>query len=221
MKIVQTIPWYYPAYGFGGPQNKLRFVIRQLVNIGYKNITVISTNALSPDKYKSSLPESSIIDDINVIRMKNLFKIGSYSITNLFGKILNDLDPNIIHCRLDRTFITDYSIIWAYKKNIPTILEPNGATPYDICNNIGKRLHDLITLKSSYKLSSVILAESNNEREQIIKFGIPSEKIFVNSAGVDTVFFSNGLKERFCTFIGLKNNSNNKHILFVGRFNLI
>ena len=69
MRILQIIPYYAPAWGYGGPPRIMFDYARMLVSRGHK-VTVYTTDAYRRDKRIEKAKD--IIDGVEVRYFKNL-----------------------------------------------------------------------------------------------------------------------------------------------------
>ena len=68
MKILQVIPYFVPAYSYGGPVKVCFDISKELVKRGHQ-VTVATTDTLDGDNRILKLEEE--IDGINILRFKN------------------------------------------------------------------------------------------------------------------------------------------------------
>ncbi|MDP3970729.1 MAG: glycosyltransferase [bacterium] len=130
MKILQVIPYFVPAFSYGGPIQTCLVISQHMVNNGHE-VTVATTDTLDGKERIYFLNED--IDGIRVVRFRNV----SNSIakkTNLFLPIGfrkwckdNIKQFDIIHCH---DFFTYQNIVvryYAKKYHIPFIIQPHGS----------------------------------------------------------------------------------------------
>jgi len=173
MKILQIIPYFVPAYGYGGPLKVCFDISRELVKHGHE-ITVATTDTLDGRNRIKKLEEE--INSIEVIRFRN--------ISNWMAKNYNGYLPlrfyfwakknlkkyDMVHCH---DFFTLQNIITAHfckKYSVPFLIQPHG-TLSSIRQKAEFRLIKKIFLKlfsSVLKNSKNIIALTENEKQEII-----------------------------------------------------
>lgn len=129
MKILQVIPYFVPAYGYGGPLKACFDVSKELVKRG-NEVTVVTTDTFDGKNRISKLEEE--IDGIRIIRFKNISNslaknYNGYLPVGFFGWAKNNLKSfDVAYCH---DFFTLQNIIVAYfckKYSVPFIIQPHG-----------------------------------------------------------------------------------------------
>jgi len=130
MKILEVIPYFIPAYSYGGPVKVCFDVSKELVRRNH-SVTVVTTDTLDEKKRIKKLEEEA--DGIKIIRFRN--------VSNWMAKKLNGYLPlgfylwtksnikkfDFVHCH---DFFTLQNIIVSYfckKYNVPFVIQPHGS----------------------------------------------------------------------------------------------
>ncbi|MFA5995932.1 MAG: FkbM family methyltransferase [Patescibacteria group bacterium] len=129
-KILQVIPYFVPAYGYGGPVKVCFDVSKELVQRGY-NVTVATTDTLDDKRRIKQLDET--IAGVRILRFKN--------VSNRFAKKYNAYLPisfyfwfkknvqsfDLVYCH---DFFTLQNVIVSHfckKYSVPYFIQPHGA----------------------------------------------------------------------------------------------
>lgn len=221
MKILQVIPYFVPAYGYGGPLKVCFDLSKELLVHGHE-ITVATTDALDEKNRIQKLEEE--IDGIKIIRFRN--------ISNWIAKNCNGYIPfgfyfwaknnipkfNAIHCH---DFFTLQNIIISHfckKYDVPFIIQPHGTLSpirQEANFNFAKKTFTKL-FNGVLKNSKNIIALTENEKNDIIQIDPTlAKKIKVVPNGIRLEEFENiekiDLHERY----GIPQK--NKVIGYIGR----
>lgn len=222
MKILQVVSYFPPAYAFGGPVNVAYQISKKLTMRG--NEVVVYTSDAKNIHSRLNLPRLKLVDGMFINYFKNI-SMSTVSNYNLFitpdiiFHIKNEIkDFNIIHLHEYRTFQNIIAYKYAKKYKIPYVLQAHGS----ICRNSEKNnLKKLFDLSFGYDLlaqSSGVIAISEQEKQQYIKFGVEKDKITIIPNGVDLSLYNNLSKK--CYFKRRYDIEKNVHIiLYLGRIN--
>ena len=225
MKILEVIPYFIPAYSYGGPVKVCFDLSKQLTKRNYK-VTVATTDTLDGKNRIKKLEEN--IEEIKIIRFRNI----SNSIAKNFNGYLpfgfyfwakkNIQNFDVVHCH---DFFTLQNIVVAHfckKYSIPFIIQPHGTlspvrqkAKFKIIKKIFLKL-----FKDVLKNSKNIIALTENEKTEIISIDSNLEnKITVIPNGLRMKEFENIKK------IDLHEKYNipkeNKIIGYIGRIQYI
>ncbi len=225
MKILQVIPYFYPANAYGGPVNVVYEISNELVKRGHE-IIVLTTDAYDRNK---RIVSNNAIEDINgikVVHCKNLSNYFGYhyrlfypyNFKKILKKYLSYVD--VVHLHEYRTYQNLITYKYATKYGIPYVVQPHGSVPIMMKNKILQILFNKLCGNQLLKDCNKIIALTDAEKIQLISKGVDKDKIAVIPNGIN-----------FKTNINLKNNSMfrkkyriNKDeiiLLYVGRINKI
>jgi len=220
MKILQVVPYFPPAYAFGGPVKVAYQISRELIKRGHE-VVVYTTDAKDFDS-RLEVDSSNTIKEMKVHRFRNLsltlvkkLKLFITPQLTLFArKEVKKFD--IIHLHEYRTFQNIIIHHYARKYDVPYVLQAHGSLP-----RIGawRRLKWIYDVLFGYRLlrgASKVIALSKVEAEQYKAMGVPEEKIAIIPNGIDLSEYANlppkgAFKKRF----GIPEEK--KIILYLGR----
>jgi len=219
MKILQVIPYFPPAYAFGGPVTGAYLLSRELVRRGHE-VTVYTTNAYNLSS-KINIPFYRTLDGINVYSFNNLsmipVKYSKLFITpNLIPFTFKDIkNYDIIHLHEYRTFQNVIVSFVSKHYRIPYILQANGSLDY-LGRKIRKITFDLLWGYKILKNAAKLIALTKFEAEQYRSFNIPYEKIVIIPSTFDASKYEKLLpKGKFREKYNV--GSDEKIVLYLGR----
>ena len=189
MKILQVVPYFSPAYAFGGPVKVAFQVSRELVKRGHQ-VVVWTSDAKDLDSRLTVKPVS-IVDGIKVHYMRNLSMIpvkkSKIFITpELVSKVKEDIKEfDIVHLHEYRSFQNIVVHHYANKYGVPYVLQACGSLPRIIAKQRLKWIYDVLFGYRLLRDASKVLALSLMEAEQYSEMGVPNEKIAIIPNGID------------------------------------
>lgn len=189
MKILQVIPYFVPAWGYGGPIPVCYELSKKLVENGH-NVTVCTTDALDSNNRINVKKEK--IDGIDVLRFRNISNYLAWY-HNLFIPIgfINFIKNNlksydIIHLHDYRTFLNVILYRYATKYGVPYILQPHGTSHIILKKQRLKMLFDKKLGYAIIKKANLILVLNETEAKKLERMGAKTDKIKIIPNGIDT-----------------------------------
>lgn len=224
-KILYVIPYFVPAWGYGGPVKVSFDFAKELVSSGY-DITVVTTDVLDAKKRNNKLYEK--IEGINIIRFKNISnilakKFNFYSPIGLNRWLKQNIEKfDFIHIHEIFTYQSLVASRLCCKLHKPYIVQPHGALSSMAKKSRFYYLKNLFlkNLKSMFTNSQAIIVLNEKEKEDVSKT-LPWTKSLIKIVpnGINLNEFKNikkiNLHRRYN--ISLKN----KIIVFIGRIHKI
>lgn len=221
MKILQVIPYF--DWSYGGPVRVVYDISQQLSKKGH-NVTIYTTDAGMNHRTKED-KQIKLNDDVKIEYFKcvnnwlaNNIKLHiSYQ---MFVAIQTEIkNYDIIHLHECRGVPHIYVWYFAQKYNIPYIVEAHGATPKRIGNQnsiqtMFKICYDEVVGKKILKNASKLVALTDTEAKEYIKFGIDPSKIQIIPNGIDLQKY-NLQNKKYCK--AESNLDEEQKIVYVGR----
>ncbi|MFC2066085.1 glycosyltransferase [Chloroflexota bacterium] len=219
MNILQVIPYFVPAWDYGGPVQVAYGASKELVKRGHK-VTVYTTDALNVNCRAGEREE--VIDGIIVKRFRNLsntlvHKHKIFLTPGMLPAIRKEISSfDIIHAHEYRTIQNVIVRYYARKHGIPYVIQAHGALPRVTAK---LRLKHAFDATLGYKLlgsAGRVIALNETEAKQYRNMGVSQDKIEIVPNGVDPREFES-LPERgkFRAKYGL--DKNHKVVLYLGR----
>jgi len=220
MRVLQVIPYFVPAYAFGGPVRVCYQISKELVRRG-NEVDVLTSDAKTLNS-RLKLPSVTNMNGINVYYCRNLSfvltKLSSLLITLDMASFIRDKKKyDIIHIHEYRTFQNIVIYEYAVKSETPYVLQAHGSVLRDN-KFLRKIIYDVAFGKRILGKASKVIALTEAEVREYGQVGVPKEKICIIPNGLDLEQFKKlpdeGLfKKKF----GVK--CDEKVILYMGRVN--
>ena len=198
MKILQVIPYFYPAWAYGGSVRVAYELSKELINIVH-DVTIYTTDALARNSTQKS--RFLNVNGIKVRYFKNISNTLAWrhkifvspGMLSIVKEEIRQFD--IIHLHEYRTFQNIIVHHYAKKYGIPYVLQAHGSVLRIIEKQKLKKIYDAFWGYKILKDASKVIAVSNIEVEQYKQLGVSQNKIRVISNGIDIESFKN-LPER-------------------------
>ena len=187
MRILHIIPYFYPAWAYGGTCRAAWELARALVRKG-QSVVVYTTDAL--DERSRSTPLSVIVDGVEIHRVRNLsnhlawrrafFPLG---FGNKLQKSLRDAD--VVHLHEFRSYQNAIALPYMVRTGVPFVLTAQGGLPRIMGRNSLKILYDRNFGARILSSAARLHALNELEREQFIDLGVDPQRIAILPNGVD------------------------------------
>jgi len=195
MRILQVIPYFPPAYAFGGPVKVTYHISKELIKRGHE-VVVYTTDAKDFNS-RLGIDASNIIEGIKVYQFKNIsltlvkkLKLFITPKLALFArKEVKNFD--IIHLHECRTFQNIIIHHYAKKYKIPYVLQAHGSLPRIASWRKLKWIYDVFFGYKLLRDASRVIALNKVEAEQYRGMGVPKEKIAIIPNGIDLSEYAN------------------------------
>jgi glycosyltransferase involved in cell wall biosynthesis len=219
MNILQVVPYFPPAYAFGGPVSVAYSISKELVKRGH-NVTVYTTDAKNPSERLKVMPVMDV-DGIEVHYMRNLC-LSPIRLSNFFippevafvsKSELRKFD--VIHLHEFTTFQNVMIAHNARKVGVPYVLQTHGSIQIS-GRRRRKLLFNILFGNKILRGASKVIALSSVEKLQYRSVGLPDHKIVIIPNGIDLSNFAN-LAPKGSFKSNFKIGSRKKIILYLGR----
>jgi len=222
MKILQVVPFYPPAWAWGGPVITAYGISKELARRGH-DITVYTTDSLDPVS-RVDVPKNSPLDldGVRVYYFKNVshWLAGKQHIqcTPALIKVARRSTPgfDILHLHGYRPFQNIIACHYAKKYGIPYVLHAQGTLPRAIPKSALKVIFDRLWGRDILKHARKLIAMTSLEAEQYRTMGVSGGNIEVIPTGIELDEFAalpsrGGFRQRH----GIA--AEDKLILYLGR----
>lgn len=222
MKILQVVPYFYPAEAYGGPVPVTGHVTKELVQRGHE-VTVYTTDTMDGStRQKARYLE---IGGVKVHYFRNLNNSLAWHRLFFAPGMIPQLRKEIrtfdvIHLQDYRTFQNIVVHHYAKKNGIPYVLQAHGSVGAFFQKGFLKRTYDTIWGHRILRDASKAIAVTKIEAEQLKNVGVSEDKIEIVPPGIDlSGFESLPKKGRFRNRYGL--NSSQRIVLYLARIHKI
>jgi glycosyltransferase involved in cell wall biosynthesis len=188
MKILQLIPYFVPAWNYGGPIPVAYNISKELVRRGHK-VTVYTTDTLNADSRIEEKEE--VIDGVRVKRFSNLSNFLASKHHLFFPpslvKALRDTlsEFQVIHVHEYWVLSNAVLLHYARKYGIPYLVQAHGSLPIMLSKQNVKRIYNLLVGYSLLRSASRVIALTPAEAEQYKDMGVSKDKIEIIPNGID------------------------------------
>jgi len=230
MNILHIVPYFYPAWSYGGTPRVVFELCRELVKKGH-NVTVYTTDVFDKDKRVEQSDVEidglalSEVEGIKIKYFKNISNSLAFNQVFISPAISKALKKNLkqfdmVHLHEFRTLQNAAAYKYLTKYKIPYVLSAHGSVLRLMGKEFLKMLFDKSIGFKILKSAKRVIAVSNIEVEQYIKMGVERDRISLIPNGINISEFENADKVKG-NFRRAYKLSDKKILLFIGRLNAI
>ncbi len=225
MNILHIVPYFYPAWPYGGTPKVVFELCRELVKKGH-NVTVYTTDVFNKNIRQSTNCIEAEVEGIKIKYFKNISNSLAFNqkvfISPAISKALKEnlKQFDIVHLHEFRTLQNAAAYKYLTKYKIPYILSAHGSVLRLMGKDFLKMLFDKSIGFKILKSAKRVIAVSNIEVEQYIKMGVERDRISLIPNGINISEFENADKVKG-NFRRAYKLSDKKILLFIGRLNAI
>jgi glycosyltransferase involved in cell wall biosynthesis len=219
MKILQVIPYFYPAWAYGGPPRSAYGLCKELVQRGHE-VTVFTTDAFDGAKRAKEARETA--DGIEIRRYRNCSNYIAYHhriflSSGMISAMRQDLkNYDIVHLNEFRTLQNLLAHHYAKQAGVTYVIQTRGSLINVAAKQGLKSLFDMMGGRTLLRDATRLIALAPLEVEQYKSYGVAADKIDIVPNGIDQSEYANlPLKGTFRQKYGL--DTKHKVILFLGR----
>jgi glycosyltransferase involved in cell wall biosynthesis len=218
------VPFFPPAYAFGGPVEVAYQIARELVK--RKHEVVVYTSDAKDVGSRLSINSVKVVDEIKVHYFRNLSlipvkKSKLFVTPHIVSRAKEELESfDVVHLNELRTFQNIVIAHYAKKHGVPYVLQAHGSLPRIIAKKRLKSIYDVLFGYRLLRDASKVIALSRMEAEQYRSMGVPEEKIAVVPNGIDLSEYADlPPKGRFKKKFNI--DEDEKIVLYLGRIHRI
>jgi glycosyltransferase involved in cell wall biosynthesis len=188
--VLHVVPYFYPAWAYGGIPRLVYGLARQQVRMGHR-VTVVTTDALDEQRRTHTMGWEAEPTGMRVERFRNLSNELAYQ-HQLFlptgaGRFLASAarEHDVIHLHGHRHLLNNLAIREARRHDIPVVMTPNGTLPILERKQTAKRVWDLLVGDAVLKRCDMFIAVSRAEVAQFRQAGIGADRIHLVPNGIE------------------------------------
>jgi glycosyltransferase involved in cell wall biosynthesis len=190
LHILHVIPYFSPAWAYGGPVRVAHEITRRLAARGHR-ITVLATDALDSRSRTPSGPVTA--DGVYVVRVPNLSNSLAWRrlfIPVGFRRGLRRALPgvDVVHLHEFRSLLNALALPELHRSRVPVILTPHGSLPAGLGREGLKRLYDSGVGSRLLASAAVLHAITDMEKAQFEALGLPASRMVVIPNAIDPAF---------------------------------
>ncbi|NDJ54261.1 MAG: glycosyltransferase [Chloroflexi bacterium] len=191
LRILSVIPYYAPAWAYGGPVRVAYEINKRLAARGHQ-VTVATTDAL--DRQKRLENRHEYLDGVEVIRFRNLHNGLAWQRLFLpigFQSWLSEhIDQfDLVHLNDIRTLQNLLALPILQRSRLPFIVMPHGGLPRELGRGSLKWIYDQIVGWQLLEQASILHALTPLERAQYHALGIDDARIVEIPNGIPVAEF--------------------------------
>jgi len=191
LHILHIVPYFNPAWAYGGPVRVAYELNKRLVERGH-DVLIYTTDAL--DSEKRSRAGEQIIDGVKVRRFPNLSNKMAWNrlfVPMGFGRRLPELmkEFDVVHLHEFRTLQNVYALPGLRRYKLPYIVMPQGGLPPELGRTRIKHIYDTFYGRPLLRNASRLHALTNMEAEQYRSLGVSEQRIIIIPNGIDVTAF--------------------------------
>lgn len=193
MNLLHVIPYYAPAWAYGGSVRAVTDLTRALAEAGHR-VIVLTTDTLNPSKRLEQAHE--VIDGVDVFRVRNRSNTlrGNLNLSTPAGfgamarRLVQEHGIDIVHCHELRT-VENVQITGA-RLGVPVVLSPHGTLPYDTGRSLVKKTWDTLLARRLLPRFDRVIVLTNNEANEardlwaVCGLALPDDRISIVPNGV-------------------------------------
>lgn len=228
MKILQVVPYFFPAWAYGGPVKVVYEISKELVIKGH-GVTVYTTDVYNKNlRFSGKRNEIIDISGIKVCYFKNVsnylaYNLNGYSPIGYRKTVRQNLkDFDIVHLHDYYTYQNVMTAKYCRKYNIPYVLSAHGSVlpSKERGRRILKKTFIHFFGHSILKDARRLIALTQREKKQYIEAGVARSKIRIIPNAISLSEFRDlpkkgAFKQKYSI------RSDEKIVLFVGRIHKI
>lgn len=191
MHILHIIPYYAPAWAYGGSLRNAYELATRTAARGH-TVTVLTTDAL--DASMRAEPGTHTIDGVTVHRLPNVSNALAWRRIFLprgFGRAAARLIPqaDIVHLHEVRSLLNSAALPVLLRTGKPYIVTPQGGLPAELGRTAYKRVYDVLWGRRLLENATCLHAVTGMERQQFLEMGLPASRIVDVPNATDTAAF--------------------------------
>lgn len=168
MNLLHLIPYYAPAWTYGGSVRAATDLTRALVAAGH-HVTVLTTDTLSATTRMEALDDT--MDGVDVVRVRNRsnWLRGRVNLSTPHGiattaeHLIRERQIDVIHCHELRTVENLYVAPVANRLGVPVVVSPHGTLPHGTGRSIVKQTWDRVLGGRMLPRFDAVIALTENE----------------------------------------------------------
>jgi len=190
LAILHVVPYFYPAWSYGGIPRLVYGLARQQVRMGH-DVTVVTTDALDGSRRTSQIGWEAEPAGMTVRRFRNASNELAYRhqlfLPSGVGRYLGETMPRqqLVHLHGHRHLLNNLAVREAERHRLPVVMTPNGTLPILERKQRFKRLWDLALGDRVLRRTDMFVAVSRAEVAQFRRAGIGADRIRLVPNGIE------------------------------------
>lgn len=185
-RLLEVVPYYEPAWTFGGPPRVMSDEARELVRRGW-DVTAFTTDAYEADERLPSGTE--VLGGVRVERFANLSNSAAFSRYRFqprgMAKALRSVPSDVVHLSELRHELAILTWRAARKRRIPLVISAHGTLPRrDGWKGTLRGYYDRLFVDPMIKGAAALIAQTRHESELYLTAGADVSQVELVPLGV-------------------------------------
>jgi glycosyltransferase involved in cell wall biosynthesis len=179
LRILFTVPAYWPAVAYGGPVWITRELVEELARRGH-SVDVMTTSLVDLDRGLSLRTRMEELGGVRVHRLATPVRYRWMGVPTSLPLVLRRLArPDIVHLIGYRDPLGLGVATWCRLKGIPYLLEPMGMYRPRVRKQRLKRALDPLLPQRIARAAALVMTDSELERDDLVEAGLPRDRLAV------------------------------------------
>jgi glycosyltransferase involved in cell wall biosynthesis len=188
LDILAVVPYWAPAWAYGGPPKVMSEEARELASRGHR-VSAFTTDALD-EHHRVEGPAIAHEDGVEVHRFRNISNWLAYHRYRFqpvgMRGALRDVRADVIHLSELRHELAILSWRAAHKRDIPFVVSAHGTLPRQRGMKARvKRGYDHLFVDSMLRNASAVFAQTSHEAQLYREYGVGDRAVHVVPLGTD------------------------------------
>lgn len=223
MRILQVIPVFNPPELYGGSQQVVYQISKELVKRGH-DVTIYSSDIKRGNLKERVSEMTEIVDGVNIVHFRNVIpylpeKMGLMVTPTMRTTLEQEgKDFDLIHVHEIRGY--QHIAVWQFsrKNRMPYIVQAHGILGAG--GGLLRRIYDFVYGSKILKDAAMNIALNELESEQYLASGVPRNRIVIIPNGIDLSEYAN-LPPKGCFKKKLGIGDGERMVLYLGRIHRI
>jgi len=189
LRVLEVVPYYEPAWAFGGPPKVMTEEARELTRRGHQ-VTVFTTDALDAE-HRARPSGHSVLDGVDVHRFRNISNAAAFHRYRFqprgMRRALAAVSADVVHLSELRHELAILTWQAARKRDIPLVISAHGTLPRrDGWTGRIRGLYDRAFVNPMLEHGAGFVAQTDHEVAQYVEQGAPADRVHLVPLGIDS-----------------------------------
>ncbi len=187
MRVLEVVPYYEPAWAFGGPPRVMSSEARELFRRGHL-VTVFTTDAYERDQ---RLPSGRVVlDGVAVDRFRNMSNRAAFDRYRFqprgMRRALRGVDADVVHLSEMRHELAVLTWQACRRRDLPLVVSAHGTLPRrGGWKGALRKQYDRVFVDPMVEGSAALVAQTEHEGDLYRLAGAPAERVHLVPLGLD------------------------------------
>jgi glycosyltransferase involved in cell wall biosynthesis len=179
LRILFTVPAYWPAVAYGGPVWITRELVEELAARGH-SVDVVTTSLVDLERGLSLRTRTEELGGVRVHYLATPVRYRWLGVPTSLPLVLRRLGrPDVVHLIGYRDPLGLGVATWCRLRGIPYLLEPMGMYRPRVRKQRLKRVLDPLLPQRIARAAALVMTDSELERDDLVEAGLPRDRLAV------------------------------------------